>query len=209
MCRLCGGGHVPLSLQGGQSSHERSLISTLNSMNVLFWLGVALVWLAVMFWVWRREQRENKQIGLASDILAGGLLFGLTLGFFWRTISGDVFQPADGGDLVSFLFPTYRFAASQLHQWTLPLWNPHLYGGAPFISDIQSGFLYPPNLLLFLLKPNFNYRVMQWLAIGHIYSAGLGVYVLLRTLRWAEGRPVSRHPRRFLPRWPFNLATRC
>lgn len=101
--------------------------------------------------------------------IAGGVLLLLTFGFFWRTLSGDVYQPADGGDLVSFLYPTYRFAAAQVHQWTLPLWNPHLYGGAPFIGDIQAGFLYPPNLLLFLLWPEFPYNVMQWLSIGHLY----------------------------------------
>ena len=64
----------------------------------------------------------------------------------------------------------------------LPLWNPHLYGGAPFIGDIQAGFLYPPNLLLFLLNPTFNYRWMQLLSIGHLWWAGLGVYALARTL---------------------------
>jgi hypothetical protein len=125
---------------------------------------------------------------------AGGVLLLLTLGFFWRTVSGDVYQPADGGDLASFLFPTYRFAAAQLHQWALPLWNPHLYGGAPFIGDIQAGFLYPPNLAMFVLYPEFAYSALQWFAIGHIYWAGLGLYCLLRTVHWVHwnGRPVGR-----------------
>lgn len=115
--------------------------------------------------------------------LAAALLMGLlTVAFFWRTISGDVYQPADGGDLVSFLYPTYRFAAAALTNGHLPLWNPTLYGGAPFIADIQAGFLYPPNLVLFLLKPDFDYVWMQWLSIGHLWWAGLGVYVLARAL---------------------------
>jgi hypothetical protein len=155
-------------------------------------LGMGLVWLLVVWWVWRRQGKLAESAALHRDLLAGGLLFLLTLGFFWRTLSGDVYQPADGGDLVSFLFPTYRFAARTLSQGALPLWNPHLYGGAPFVSDIQAGFLYPPNLLLFLLNPQFDYQVMQWLAIGHIYWAGLGMYVLLRTLRWGAWGPVSR-----------------
>ena len=141
----------------------------------------------------RRESRSSTAYG--RDLLAGVLLLALTLGFFWRTVSGDVYQPADGGDLVSFLFPTYRFAAGQISQWILPLWNPHLYGGAPFISDIQAGFLYPPNLLLFLTNPDFGYKTMQWLTIGHLFWAGLGTYVLLRTLRFGGrfgDKPVSR-----------------
>jgi len=179
-------------------------------MNSLVWLFVGLVWLAMLGWLrWREQQRseptETQPPGLYLDILAGGVLFLLTCGFFWRTLSGDVYQPADGGDLVSFLFPTYRFAASQLQQGVLPLWNPHLYGGAPFISDIQAGFLYPPNLLLFLIQPDFGYRVMQWLAIGHIYWAGLGVYVLLRTLPLGDRGPVVR-PAALLGALAFQLS---
>ncbi|MEZ4863734.1 MAG: hypothetical protein R3C14_20600 [Caldilineaceae bacterium] len=163
----------------------------------LIWLSVGLSWLAVLGGLQLRARRRTGApffpfTGLAADLWAGGLLFLLTIGFFWRTLSGDVYQPADGGDLVSFLFPTYRFAAEQLRQWTLPLWNPHLYGGAPFISDIQAGFLYLPNLLLFMLWPDFPYTALQWLAIGHLYWAGLGVYVLLRALEWQPGLPCSR-----------------
>ena len=103
-----------------------------------------------------------------EDVIASALLLLLIAAFFWRTLSGDVFQPADGGDLASFLYPTYRFAAASLAHGELPLWNPTLYGGAPFIADIQAGFLYLPNVLLFLLNPNFGYEWMQWLAIGHL-----------------------------------------
>ncbi|MEZ4733518.1 MAG: YfhO family protein [Caldilineaceae bacterium] len=165
----------------------------------LFWGSMQFIgllsgigWLALIVWLRRRAQRKRWSPLAANDLLAGGILFLFTVGFFWRTLRGDVYQPADGGDLVSFLYPTYRFAAEQLRQWTLPLWNPHLYGGAPFISDIQAGFLYPPNLLLFLLWPDFPYKVMQWLTIGHLYWAGLGMYVLLRTWQWQPGRPLSR-----------------
>ena len=123
------------------------------------------------------------------DVLAGGVLFVLVAAFFWRTLSGDVYQPADGGDLVSFLFPTYRFAAGELAAGRLPLWNPALYGGAPFVGDIQAGFLYPPNLALFLANPTFSYTSLQWLAMLHMYWAGLGLYVLLRALRFETIAP--------------------
>ncbi len=149
--------------------------------------GAGALWIVIWFVLCRLERTAEKagrqpQTTDSRDILAGGVLFMLIVAFFWRTASGDVFQPADGGDLVSFLFPTYRFAARELGQGVLPLWNPHLYGGAPFISDIQAGFLYPPNLMLFLLVPDFPYATMQWLVTGHLYWAGLGLYVLLRVL---------------------------
>ena len=144
---------------------------------------VLLLWGGVTAWLTVR--RNERRWGL----LCAGLLAAMLLAFFWRTVSGLVYQPADGGDLVSFLFPTYRFAAGALSQGRLPFWNPHLYGGAPFIGDIQAGFLYPPNLLLFLLNPSFDYRWMQWLSIGHLWWAGLGVYALVRTL--GHSRPAA------------------
>lgn len=170
-------------------------------------IGAALLllsWLVVVALLYRRAQRRRVADGLWQDILAGGLLWLLVFGFFWRTLSGAAYQPADGGDLVSFLFPTYRFAAAELAQGRLPLWNPTLYGGAPFIGDIQAGFLYLPNLALFLIRPDFPYTTMQGLAVGHFYWAGLGMYVLLRTLRWPV-QPVSR-PAAFFAAVAFAFA---
>lgn len=156
-------------------------------MNLIWLMLLGSGWLATIALLRRHERRHS----LWRDVLAGGALWLLVFGFFWRTLSGGAYQPADGGDLVSFLFPTYRFAAAELSQGRLPLWNPTLYAGAPFIGDIQAGFLYPPNLLLFLANPNFAYTTLQALAVGHLYWAGLGMYVLLRTLCWPSA-PVSR-----------------
>ena len=173
-------------------------------MFALVTLLIGLTWLLCL-WLLHRRAAAGRSVWLAhQDLLAGGLLFWLMCGFFWRTLSGDVFQPADGGDLVSFLFPTYRFAAAQLQQGILPLWNPYLYGGAPFISDVQAGFLYPPNLLLFWLNPYFDYSWMQRLAQLHIYWAALGMYVMLRALPWGTWR-LSR-PAAFLGALAFALS---
>ncbi|HQY91789.1 YfhO family protein [Caldilinea sp.] len=171
----------------------------------LIWSALLIfIWLVVMGQLYRRDRDRQPAHGLWMDVLAGGLLWGLVFGFFWRTLSGAAYQPADGGDLVSFLFPTYRFAAAELAQGWLPLWNPTLYGGAPFIGDIQAGFLYPPHLALFLINPNFPYATLQGLAVGHLFWAGLGMYVLLRTLRWPE-QPVSR-PAAFFAAVTFAFA---
>ena len=65
--------------------------------------------LAVLFWlaaVGLLRRFVRRWAGLWADVLAAGLLWLLVTGFFWRTLSGDVYQPADGGDLASFLFPT-------------------------------------------------------------------------------------------------------
>ena len=123
------------------------------------------------------------------EVVPALVLLAATLGFFWRILfTADAWKPAGGGDLVSFLFPTYRFAAARLQAGDLPLWNPHLYGGAPFVADIQSGLFYPPNLLLFLLMPDFSYKAMETMAVLHVFLAGLFMYLSLRF--WEPGRPL-------------------
>ncbi|MBI3763736.1 MAG: YfhO family protein, partial [Chloroflexi bacterium] len=88
--------------------------------------------------------------------------------------------PRGGGDLVSFLWPTYAFAARSLRSGHIPLWNPHLYSGAPFAADNQSGLFYPINLIAFFLLPTSSYLTMEWLVFFHFWLAGTAMYVALR-----------------------------
>ena len=120
------------------------------------------------------------------DVAAAGVLALACVGFTWRLWFDGAYMPADGGDLVSFLLPTYRFAAESLRAGQFPLWNPHLYGGAPHVADSQAGFLYPPNLALFLLRPDFGVKALEAMSTLHLWWAGLGVYVFVRSLRWGE-----------------------
>ena len=116
------------------------------------------------------------------DALAVGLLALVCAGFYWRILFGGAWMPSGGGDLVSFLWPTYTFAAHSLRSGVLPLWNPYLYSGMPFAADNQSGLFYPVNLLVFLLVPNLTYFVMELMSVLHVWWAGVGMYVLLRTM---------------------------
>ncbi len=122
------------------------------------------------------------------DVLALGLLGIATVGFFWRLLAGQVWMPAGGGDLAQFLFPTYAFAANTWRQGILPLWNPYLFAGAPFVGDIQSGIFYPLNLLTFLIASPLTFRDMEFLSVLHFYIAGAGMYAFLRWGYWRGAR---------------------
>ncbi len=156
-------------------------MATLLLVLILFLLTYALA-----HWLHRRGRFDARK-----DVLAAGLLALACIGYFWRILFGDSFMPADGGDLISFLWPAYRFAAESLRGGDWPLWNPHLYSGAPHVADSQAGFLYPPNLALFLAVPDFGALAMQGMSILHLWWAGLGMYVLLRSLRTHAGRDAS------------------
>lgn len=106
----------------------------------------------------------------------------LALIFFWPVTFNQGWVPRGGGDLVSFLWPTYSYAAQSLRAGRLPLWNPTLYSGAPFVADNQSGVFYPLNLLMFFLAPGLPYRALEWLVVGHVILAGFNMYGLMRVL---------------------------
>ncbi|HVC32268.1 MAG TPA: YfhO family protein [Chloroflexota bacterium] len=102
---------------------------------------------------------------------------------FWPVIFEGQFVPRGGGDLVSFLYPRYAFVAQAVRHGTLPLWDPYLYGGQPYLADVQSGLLYPINLLAFAAFHVFDYHKLELLAIGHYALAGIFAYILGRQLR--------------------------
>src|SRR5215510_2814415 len=44
---------------------------------------------------------------------------------------------ADIGDLVTAFYPARALASRAVHEGTLPLWNPYLLGGTPFLASAQ------------------------------------------------------------------------
>lgn len=118
----------------------------------------------------------------APDGLALAGLALLALIFFWPLSLGQGWIPRGGGDLVSFLWPTYSYAAQSLHAGRIPLWNPTLYSGAPFAADNQSAIFYPINLVLFLIWPSLPYAAVEWLVVLHIWLAGAGMYWMMRVV---------------------------
>lgn len=122
-----------------------------------------------------------------SDFAALGVILLAALAFVWPLFVPGWIIPQGGGDLVSFLWPTYRYAAQHLTLDSLLtdprslLWNPTLYSGAPFAADNQTGLFYPPNLILFLLFPDFPYAALEGLVAFHLFLAGAGMYLFMRS----------------------------
>src|SRR5437016_2653633 len=49
------------------------------------------------------------------------------------------------GDLVTSFYPYRTLAARAVREGTLPLWNPYMLSGAPFLANAQSALFYPGN----------------------------------------------------------------
>ena len=66
-----------------------------------------------------------------------------------------------------------------LHAGIIPLWNPHLLTGVPFLAGGEAGLLYPLSLLLLMGEPDVAFAAY---AAMHGALAGIGMYVLGRSL---------------------------
>src|SRR5579862_5830151 len=78
----------------------------------------------------------------------------------------------------------YNWRDLVLQSWgkgQLPAWNPYELGGTPLLASSQSGALYPPHILLGILRTPTG-RAILVLAWLHLFWAGLGVYWLTRRL---------------------------
>ncbi|MGD8896162.1 MAG: hypothetical protein PVJ73_09025, partial [Acidobacteriota bacterium] len=52
-----------------------------------------------------------------------------------------------GVDWLQLHLPARQYMAGALLSGRLPLWNPHVALGRPFLADIETAVFYPPNLV--------------------------------------------------------------
>lgn len=106
----------------------------------------------------------------------------LHLLFFWQPYRTPAQVPAGGGDLVSFFYPIHAFAARTIANGDFPFWSPNQYAGMPHLANFQTGALYPPNLIAYILSPEFPYATLERLVLFHFLLASVGTYWLARAL---------------------------
>lgn len=138
------------------------------------------------------------------DILAALFLLALALAFFWPVVGGGkTLLPAD--NLYQFL-PWQALAAEQgvgaphnsllsdlileNYAWKqlivdsikarqLPLWNPYLFGGIPFLAAGQHSALYPLSIVYYVLPLELAFGVFAALAL---FMAALNMYIFARVM---------------------------
>ena len=90
------------------------------------------------------------------------------------TAPGSFVLSNGSADMFLQNFSWREFGFEQLSHGNLALWNPHIYGGAPYFGGMQGATLYPPNLLLlFLPLPlaiNWSIALNVWLMGVFMYA---------------------------------------
>ncbi len=83
-----------------------------------------------------------------------------------------------------------EFLVQAVRAGHLPLWNPHVGLGRPFLADIETGAFYPPNLLYFVLEPHVCLALLltAHVALCLLSSSALARYLgLLPMAGWLIG----------------------
>jgi hypothetical protein len=87
-------------------------------------------------------------------------------------------------DLVLENYIWKTFLRQSIAAGELPLWNPSIFSGVPFLAAGQHSGLYPLSLVFYVLPLPLAYGVFTWLQLG---LAGLGMFVFGRSLRLGPG----------------------
>lgn len=65
----------------------------------------------------------------------------------WR---GEIISAGDTDVFLEF-YHMRSFMARELSSGNIPLWNPHIFSGVPFLMDPETGIFYPPNWIYLVL----------------------------------------------------------
>ncbi len=81
-------------------------------------------------------------------------------------------------DLILENYPWKRFILNSLSSGELPLWNPYLFAGVPFLAAGQHSAMYPLSLLYYILPLEKAYG---WFTVLQLGLAGTFAFILART----------------------------
>lgn len=112
--------------------------------------------------------------------VALGLLVALFVLFHHRLLFGMNYL---WEDVIEQHYPNIVYTMGSLLKGEFPFWTPYVFGGMPYLADMQTGLFYPPNWLLFLLHTftEPGGLVFIWFIMAHVLIFGAGVYFLSRS----------------------------
>jgi len=108
-------------------------------------------------------------------ILIVGLLLSITALYFFPVVFTN--QTFASRDIYAFFYPRQFFASECIKSGILPLWNPHLASGVPFLANLQSSIFYPLSLVYYVLPFQIGFK---YFVVLHYFLAGLWMFLLMR-----------------------------
>jgi len=97
--------------------------------------------------------------------------------FFWPLLSGA--KVLYFRDVPRFFYPMRFYAALRIKALQIPLWNPYIFCGTPFLANWHSAVFYPLSAIYYCLPFERGFHIY---IVVHFVLAGLFMWLLLRAL---------------------------
>ncbi len=119
-------------------------------------------------------------------ILLPIVLAATTVAFTWKLLFTGL--AVIGYDTMTYMYPYRVFAAEALRAGHVPLWNPWIYFGVPFLANLQSAVFYPLHFPFLVLPGPFamNASVVLHFFLAAWFAA-LAARVIVRLDWWSAG----------------------
>src|SRR5213596_972529 len=115
----------------------------MNSSNKSFWTATLLVVLAL-------TATEYAPMFVGKIPFPAGYIFDFPP--FAKAAPAEKLEPHSNiGDLVMSFYPYRTLARRAVREGSIPLWNPYMLAGAPFLANTQSAVFYPLNVFYYVL----------------------------------------------------------
>lgn len=100
----------------------------------------------------------------------------------WRYHAGaeDLNSEMHQGDNLRCYLPRTFQLWEGVRSGRLPLWNPYVFAGTPFLADPQTRVAYPVSLVLTCFHPT---KAMGYDIAIHVFLAMVGMFLFIRSLR--------------------------
>ncbi len=101
---------------------------------------------------------------------------------FWKVvINPDKIIYSKSSDTIAQFAPWKFFISETIKQYSqIPLWDPHNFGGTPFLADFQSSIFYPLNIPMYF---NFDFASFGYRFLLDVLLAGIFTYLFARELK--------------------------
>ncbi len=163
------------------SRHKRNLVTGSNRRarrEIVEAVSVLLLFFAVFF---------GATVCSGRTILPVDLVFDLDP-LWWSLAPQGYSHPSNPllADQVYLYFSWRSFVRRSLAQGQIPLWNPYVYSGLPFVGNYQSALFHPFHLIGYLFPFYASYVVMPTV---QLLVAGLFTFLFARDI--GLGKPGS------------------
>jgi len=112
-----------------------------------------------------------------SSLMPVLLILGINLIIYREYWIGD--KIFTGKDLLTAFGLLLNFQSDCLQEWSLPLWNPFMNFGYPFVEHYSNSMFFPTHLLMGLVTGS-SLLIIQREILFWIFMGGLGIYFAIR-----------------------------